>query len=57
MARQQIKAIVFDVMGTMCDMTPLEARIEAKGFSKAEAQASDFALASSTQAITDGCRL
>ena len=57
MARQQIKAIVFDVMGTMCDMTPLEARIEAKGFSKAEAQASDPALASSTQAITDGCRL
>lgn len=41
MARQEVKAIVFDVMGTMCDMSPIEVRMEAKGFSKAEAQASD----------------
>ena len=49
MARKEIKAILFDVMGTMCDMAPLEVRMEAKGFSKAEAEASDPTLPSSVK--------
>ena len=58
MVSQRIKAVVFDVMGTLCDMSPLEARMEARGFSKAEAQASNPTVPRSIgQALEGECRV
>ena len=42
MAPPQIKAVIFDVMGTMVDMSPVTKRFVAKGFPEDAAEASFY---------------